>query len=99
MLEVGAAAGLLSEELARRGYSVTCTDSTPEMVAMASRRFVASGLGDTSAVSVADAHELPHHSGSFELALALDVLPWLHSPQRASRELGSVLVVLLTGWW
>lgn len=55
-------------------------------------RFVASGLGETIAVSVADVHELPHHSGGFQVALALGVLPWLHSPQRALRERGRVLV-------
>jgi SAM-dependent methyltransferase len=90
VLEVGCGAGVLTVELARRGFVVEATDSSPEMVDLTTRRGVAAGL-DVS-VSVADAHALPQRGASFDLVVALGVLPWLHSPRRALAELARVLV-------
>jgi SAM-dependent methyltransferase len=61
------------------------------MVARASRRVADEGLDESAVVRLADAHELPHGSGRFQLVLALGVLPWLHSPNRAVDELARVL--------
>jgi SAM-dependent methyltransferase len=61
------------------------------MVALASRCVAEAGHGDDVAVYVADVHDLPHAAGSFELVVALGVLPWLHSPQRALGQVGRVL--------
>lgn len=91
VLEVGCGAGLATLELAQRGFAVTSTDSSPEMVARASRRIAQAALAADVVVSVADVHELPHASSSFDLVLALGVLPWLHSPPRALEELSRVL--------
>jgi SAM-dependent methyltransferase len=90
VLEVGCGAGLATLELARRGYAVHGTDSSAEMVALTSQRIAEGGVGDV-AVSVSDVHDLPHGAGSFELVLALGVLPWLHSPQRALAQIARVL--------
>jgi len=89
-LEIGCGAGLATLELARRGYTVDSTDSSADMVALASHRIAQADLANV-AVSVADAHELPYAAGSFELVLALGVLPWLHSPRRALGEIARVL--------
>jgi SAM-dependent methyltransferase len=90
VLEVGCGAGLATLELARRGYAVLSTDSSADMVALASQRIAEAGLGDV-AVSVCDVHDLPYAAESFELVLALGVLPWLHSPQRALGQIARVL--------
>jgi SAM-dependent methyltransferase len=90
VLEIGCGAGLATLELARRGYTVESTDSSAEMVALASDQIAQADLADV-ALSVADVHELPYAAGSFELVLALGVLPWLHSPQRAVGEIARVL--------
>ena len=90
VLEIGSGAGLATLELARRGYTVESTDSSSEMVAMASRRIAQAGL-DAVSVSVADVHDLPYADGSFELVLALGVIPWLHSPERALGQIARVL--------
>jgi 2-polyprenyl-3-methyl-5-hydroxy-6-metoxy-1,4-benzoquinol methylase len=91
VLEVGCGAGLATVELARRGFAVECTDSVSEMVGMASRVVAEAGLRDAVSFRLADAHDLPHASGSFELVLALGVLPWLHAPQHALRELARIV--------
>jgi 2-polyprenyl-3-methyl-5-hydroxy-6-metoxy-1,4-benzoquinol methylase len=90
VLEVGCGAGLATLELARRGYAVHGTDSSAEMVALTSQRIADGGVSDV-AVSVSDVHDLPHGGGSFELVLALGVLPWLHSPHRALAQIARVL--------
>jgi SAM-dependent methyltransferase len=89
VLEVGCGAGLATLELARRGYTVDSTDSSADMVALASQRIAEAGLD--VAVSVSDVHDLPYAGGSFELVLALGVVPWLHSPRRALGEMSRVL--------
>ena len=89
VLEVGCGAGLATLELARRGYAVLSTDSSADMVALASQRIAKAGLD--VAVSVSDVHDLHDAGGSFDLVLALGVLPWLHSPRRALGEIARVL--------
>jgi 2-polyprenyl-6-hydroxyphenyl methylase/3-demethylubiquinone-9 3-methyltransferase len=89
VLEVGCGAGLVSVELARRGFAVECTDSSSEMVSLASRRIADAGLA--ASLAVADAHDLPQASGRFALVIAIGVLPWLHSPARAIEEAARVL--------
>jgi SAM-dependent methyltransferase len=91
VLEVGSGAGLATVELARRGFAVESSDSSADMVALASRKVAEAGLGDRVALHVADIHALPHETGSFDLVVALGVLPWLHSPDAAIRELARVL--------
>lgn len=91
ILEVGGGAGWATLELARRGYSVHSTDSSAEMVALAAKTVEASDLGGVVEVSVADVHDLPFEAGSVDVVLALGVLPWLYSPQRALAEVSRVL--------
>jgi SAM-dependent methyltransferase len=89
VLEVGCGAGFATLELASRGYDVLATDSSPDMVALASQQIAEAGLDVP--VSACDVHDLPFAAESFELVLALGVLPWLHSPERALGEIARVL--------
>lgn len=91
VLEVGCGAGLATVELARRGFEVESTDSSRDMVAAASRLVAEAGLADRVNLVVADVHALPHDPESFTVVVALGVLPWLHSPERALGELARVL--------
>jgi len=88
---VGGGAGWATLELAHRGYSVHSTDSSAEMVALAAKAVEAADLGGVVGVSVADVHDLPFEAGSVDVLLALGVLPWLYSPQRALAEVSRVL--------
>jgi ubiquinone/menaquinone biosynthesis C-methylase UbiE len=90
VLEIGCGAGLLSVQLARRGYEVESVDSTSAMVDLARRN--AGMAGVHLDVAQADAHNLEGRSdGAYRLVLALGVIPWLHSPELALAEMSRVL--------
>jgi len=91
VLEIGCGAGLLSIQLARRGYEVESVDSTGAMVDLAQRNAIRAGARVT--VAQADAHRLKGRSdGGYGLVVALGVIPWLHSPEIAVAEMSRVLV-------
>jgi SAM-dependent methyltransferase len=90
VLEIGCGAGLVSIELARRGYEVRSVDSTSAMVELTRRNARAAGV--RLAVAQADAHDLQGHlDGTYGLVLALGVIPWLHSPELGVAEMSRVL--------
>jgi ubiquinone/menaquinone biosynthesis C-methylase UbiE len=75
--------------LARAGFAVTATDTADAMLALIADRAAADGV--ELVVQRADTHGLPFADESFEVVVALGVLPWLHSPQLAVIELARVL--------
>lgn len=91
VLEVGCGAGLVSIELARHGLAVTGVDSSAEMVGLLAQRAAAEHLDARVRVQQADVHQLPFGSGEVELVIGLGVLPWLHEPDGAVREMARVL--------
>jgi SAM-dependent methyltransferase len=70
------------------------------MVDLARGHAAAAGVTDRLTVRIGDAHALPGETGSYTLVLALGVVPFLHSPAAALREMARVLkpdgYVLLT---
>jgi ubiquinone/menaquinone biosynthesis C-methylase UbiE len=92
ILEVGCGAGLMTVDLARRGYHVDAIDSSQAMVELARQTIARTDLGGRVAVTSGDAHHLPFRDGSCQLVLALGVLPFLHSPAVALLEMRRVLV-------
>src|SRR5581483_3475361 len=90
-LDVGCGAGLLSLALASRGLSVTAADASSEMVALVERQAEERGLGDKLRARQVDVHRLPFEDGEFQLVVALGLLPWLHDPGGAIREMARVL--------
>lgn len=91
VLDVGCGAGQATLELARRGFAVESVDFSAEMVALASQRVADAGLGETVTVRVANVNALQQSSESFALVLAIGVLPWIPSLDRAIGELARVL--------
>jgi D-aspartate ligase len=91
-LEIGPGAGLLTVELARRGYRVSCIDPAGRMLSSAHALCVAEGLGDRVEMVLGDVHALPFPDRSFDLVVAVGVVPWLEVPVVALRELRRVLV-------
>jgi predicted ATP-grasp superfamily ATP-dependent carboligase/2-polyprenyl-3-methyl-5-hydroxy-6-metoxy-1,4-benzoquinol methylase len=89
VLEVGCGSGHTAVALARRGHPVHAVDSTPEMIALTDEAAKAAGVRLTT--MVADAHELDLPARSFDLVIALGVLPWLHSPERALSAMARVV--------
>jgi 2-polyprenyl-3-methyl-5-hydroxy-6-metoxy-1,4-benzoquinol methylase len=91
VLEVGCGAGLLAVELTRRGFAVDCLDSSEAMVDLARELAESAGVSDRLAPTVGDAHSLEYPDGEYRLVVALGVLPFLHTPALALREVARVL--------
>jgi SAM-dependent methyltransferase len=90
VLEIGSGAGLLAVDLAARGFEVDCVDSSAKMVELTRGRVAEAGADGVTA-RVADAHELPFPAGSYGTAVALGVIPFLHSPSLALEQIHRVL--------
>jgi ubiquinone/menaquinone biosynthesis C-methylase UbiE len=96
VLAVGAGAGFEVIALANQGYALTAVDPATAMIEVARKRAQAAGCRDVQWVR-GDAHALGFAPGSFDLVVALGVIPWLHSPGFAMAEMGRVLRA--GGWW
>jgi ubiquinone/menaquinone biosynthesis C-methylase UbiE len=90
-LEIGCGAGLLSVALAQRGCRVEATDRLDAMIHLTRDLAGKKGVSDRITARICDAHALPFPDDSFDTAIAVGVLPWLHSPEEALREIARVL--------
>lgn len=91
VLEIGCGAGHLTVELAARGLRVDAVDASQAMVDVTADRISQAGLAQRVTVAEADVHALPFAASSFDLVVAVGVIPWLHSPGDAVREMARVL--------
>jgi ubiquinone/menaquinone biosynthesis C-methylase UbiE len=91
ILDVGCGAGLISVALSRDGYVVHAVDSTIAMLKLtrehASRERVTRNLR----AHLGDVHGLPFAANTFDAAIAVGVIPWLHSEHIALQEMHRVL--------
>jgi SAM-dependent methyltransferase len=105
VLEIGCGSGQCTVALAQRGYLVQAMDSVAGMLDATQKRAVQAGVNSSVAASLGDAHNLAFANGNFALVLAIGVLPYLHSPQKALREMarvlrpGGVLIVTAANRW
>lgn len=86
VMEIGCGAGRVAVALADRGFDVEAVDASPEMVGRAREHIAARGLDDRARVEVADAEHVPGDTGAFDLVVAVGLLPWVPSPERAVLE-------------
>jgi len=91
ILDVGCGAGLTATALARRGYAVVAIDTVPGMLERTRQTATEVGVGDRVTVAPGDVQQLDFPDGSFDLTLALGVLPWLPSPLGAMAEMARVV--------
>ena len=88
VLDAGAGDGATAQLLAPRARSITCIDVSETLVDAARVRLA----GHANArCQVADLHDLPFASASFDQVLLLNVLPYLRTPARALGEAARVL--------
>ena len=86
VLDVATGTGLVAAELRRRGFQVTGLDLSPEMLAVARRRF-----GDEVALIQASAEALPLDSESFDHLTVTHVLRYVTDPGATLAELARVV--------
>jgi demethylmenaquinone methyltransferase/2-methoxy-6-polyprenyl-1,4-benzoquinol methylase len=86
VLDVATGTGLVAAALRRRGFGVTGLDLSPEMLAVARRRF-----GDQVELVNASAEALPLASGSFDHLTVTHVLRYVADPGATLAELARVV--------
>jgi len=92
VLEAGCGAGSIAVALAVRGHFVHATDVAAAMVSLTRRLAVEAKAEDRVHTSVADIRNLNFPDNTFDLVVALGVLPWIEPPlDPAVREIARVL--------
>ncbi len=91
VLEIGCGAGKCTAALAQRGYLVHAMDSVPGMLDATQQYAIQAGLESSISIGLGDAHDLAFRDGRFAAVVAIGVIPYLHSPQKALREMARVL--------
>ena len=81
MLEVGCGAGFLSIALAQRGFRVNAIDSVEVMVELARQHAAEAQITNLLFLELGDVNSLAFKDSSFDLVVALGVIPWLPRPE------------------
>ena len=90
ILEVGCGAGFLSVALAQCGFRIQAVDSVEAMVELAQQHAAESGTTHRLSVDVGDVYSLAFENDSFDLVIAVGVLPWLERVDQAIEEMARV---------
>jgi len=91
VLEIGCGAGLTSVALAQAGYTVQAVDTVDAMIKLTCQHAEDAGVSGRVITSIRDVHELNFPDNTFSLILEIGVAPWLHSLDKAAREVARVL--------
>jgi SAM-dependent methyltransferase len=91
ILEIGCGSGTTTVALAQRGYHVDAVDTVNAMLDLTRQLAVDTGVGDRVMTGSEDVHDLAFPDNVFELAVAMGVVPYLHSPAKAVQEMARVL--------
>ena len=87
VLEIGCGAGFMTIALAKRGFAVEAIDHAQEMIDLTTEYARQMGFEHRVNVCTGDIHELSYGNQSFDLIVALGVIPWLHDSQKALNEI------------
>jgi ubiquinone/menaquinone biosynthesis C-methylase UbiE len=104
VLEIGCGAGLMAITLAERGLRVQAIDTSMAMVQQARQNGEARGVSDLLTVDVGDTYALAFEDSSFDLVLAVGVLPWIAKAELAIQEMARVtkpgghIIVTAANW-
>ncbi len=93
-LDIGCGAGFLALSLADYGFSVRAIDSVEAMIEQARQHAEEAGLAEQLSVGIGDITSLAFADESFDLVLAIGVIPWIGQgagpAQRAIQEMQRV---------
>jgi ubiquinone/menaquinone biosynthesis C-methylase UbiE len=90
VLEIGCGAGFMAIALAQRGLLVQAIDSTEAMIEQAQRNVQGSEDAESLSLSIGDVSALAFEDATFDLVIALGVIPWLEMPELALQEMARV---------
>ena len=90
VLEVGCGAGLTTVELAKRSYAVTAVDAVEDMLRLTRDAVAKAGVDGRVETGIEDVQRLSFPSNSFDLIVAMGIVPWLAPPQPAISEMARV---------
>jgi ubiquinone/menaquinone biosynthesis C-methylase UbiE len=90
MLEVGCGAGFLSLALAQRGFRLHAIDSVESMLEVARHHAADAQITNLLSLDLGDVNSLAFEDGTFDLVVAIGVIPWLPRPELAMQEIARV---------
>ncbi len=90
VLEIGCGAGLMSIALAQRGFRVYAIDSVETMVEQARKLAFESEFAGILTVDLDDVYSLTFEDESFDLVIAIGVIPWLDRVDLAIQQMARV---------
>jgi ubiquinone/menaquinone biosynthesis C-methylase UbiE len=91
ILEIGCGAGFMAIELAKRGFEVEATDNVPAMIKQTEKNAKQNNVENRIHTAIANIHKLSYKDESFELIVALGVIPWIPNLRQALSEVSRVL--------
>jgi SAM-dependent methyltransferase len=104
-LDIGCGAGYATVALAKHGYHVDAVDAVPSTVDSTRNLVAKAGLEHSVKVGMGDIHALPFTNNTFDLVIAVGVLPWLRSTVEPLQEIrrilrpGGYLIVTVENRW
>ena len=90
VLEIGCGAGFMAIELAHRGYRVYAIDSAESMIEQAHQNAMESRVTDLLSLDIGDVYTLAFDDESFDLVLAIGVIPWLERADLVIQQMARV---------
>ena len=87
IIDVGCGSGTTSVAIAAMGHSVWALDRVPAMLEQTRRHAEQGGVAEQVAPVLGDASAMKFNDGSFDLTIALGLLPWVSDPIRALAEM------------
>lgn len=87
VLEIGCGAGLMTLALAQRGFFVEAIDHSQVMIDLTLQLAKQTSNEKLINAHTGDIHELSYENESFDLVIALGVVPWLRDVNKALHEM------------
>jgi len=87
VLEIGCGAGFMTAALAKRGFTIEAIDHAQGMVDLTLEHARQKGILSQISAYTGDIHELSYETQTFDLIIALGVIPWLHDFRKALTEI------------
>ena len=88
-LEIGCGTAFVSLYFAKRGFEVTCLDTSKEVLAVAEKNFKSEG--QSGKFIVGNAEKLPFKDNSFDIVMSFGLLEHFSDPKQAILEMVRVL--------